>query len=66
MMHSLHHSSDRGGVFLYYCVIHFSQSECIERALLHCRAIDAALNLLDCYLYFLLLLPYSLLYFETI
>ena len=50
MLNSLYHAADGGGILLYYGVVHLLESESIECTLLHCRAIDAAFDLLDCYL----------------
>ena len=43
----VYHAHHRGCVFFDNRVIHFAQAQGVESAFLHCRAVDAALDLLD-------------------
>ena len=42
----VYHTHHAGGVFLHHRVVHFPETESVERALLHCGTIYTALDLL--------------------
>lgn len=46
MVDALNHTTYRGGVLLYHCVVHLLETESIQSALLHCGRADTALDLL--------------------